>query len=744
MRKWWIVTPIILLVGIVAPAQSNMRAQLDRLVPQQQIAGRGIVESIAWGPDGDQFVTSGREGVYIYDADTLDDIGFWGGADNYIGHVAWHPAQPKIAGAVASDRRFGERLRYADAAVYVWDLTTDALPMKLQLPTEDLTVELPSNQPMSDTLISITDLVWNPSDSRLAAVGQVQFFTTVTVWDSETGELLDSLVLDAFQGQDFVLRWSADGTLLAVGQFDQAADSVITIWDIEGAPQSLTVEQPLDAMVWREDSLIVTGDAGALQIDPLSLAVSPIDGVYSPRVSPDGTLTFANMGQTITISRTEDGTAMDSFTLEAESRFGPRFDRVEWLASGDLLAMVSLREPQLYVWDIETGGVLGWYQAQTRGFYTSSVTPSADAIIVAEFSGTLERIDLESLAVDMRRRIDNRNVIGMALSPDGTQLAYTQADDDPLVVLDLMDESETFAVSRPDLKWMSAVAWAPDGTQLLATDIAVGSEEIVVNDNRASLLVWDAATGALQMQHFVDGYLGDGFYKLSWRDDGEYLAGLLLSNLTGQTLIYIWDRTGSVVLVVPVVARDFTWLADGNLLVSGPLGVYSDNYDDLSQLQMIDIAASIELGDVVPLQTVALRDGLPDGVRFALRLAINPVDPDLIAIHFGDAIDLYRLSSASVVATIPIEARGIYAPMVWCADGRFLATEQTVRMDDRFRVQLQIWELSGDDQMMLVASSEAHALSRTGIHGIAWDGLARLISIGGYGDIIVWEFRDDQ
>lgn len=721
---------VILSISILlAPTQVSGQAPQDRLVVQEVIGGRGAVQSFSFSPDGSEFVTNGFRGAYVYDTETLGDVISLTGADRYLSDVAWHPTNARIAGAAGVDTRDGRQIRYESAAVYVWDIDTPTAPLRLQLPADEIALSLPVDQPISDTIVRIDSLLWNPTNNQLAVVSALQFFSVVAVWDTDTGDLINLITLDAFEGEISV-AWRPDGSELVIGQIDTPTLNIIYLWNLVDEPRRVDLDQRIVEITWNTEGLFAYSNVERFTLNTSSLMIDVVEAL-PPTTSPNGDFTYTLARDEVTISSASDGESIDTISLSSSTRFGPGFDNAFWTTGGDLVASIEQRSSQVYVWDSDAQALRFQYVGPATTINALAATPDGMSILIAEFNGQIKRIGLDAGDVEVARRVDTAAIVGLDASFDGTKLAIAQAYEASLLVYDLTDGVEVFAYTPPDFKWITALDWHPRENLLVTGDITLGDGTVAQAGDRLTVRVWDMDTFDIVQEFSVESILADALYVVEWSPDGEYFAGILTSNQTGRRGLLVWNEE-EFLFEIPVIALGFDWLGD-ELIASGPIGTFED------------VAAGITISFTRIAVTSNEVESFTVRGEVVYTMQLRPDNDSMVATRTDEELVIYTLSSGDILASIPLQ-RTTYTPLAWSPDGRFLAIEEVIITEDNDLVaSVQIWEVSPDGtELTLYASADDHVATLSGIHEITWISDTQLATAGGYGEIIVWEFNSAE
>jgi WD40 repeat protein len=158
---------------------------------------------------------------------------------------------------------------------------------------------------------------------------------------------------------------------------------------------------------------------------------------------------------------------------------------------------------------------------------------------------------------------------GVALSPDGSRLAFTYADS--AVIKDLTSGEEALVINSGGGSYVNGLAWSPDGDRLAV----VGWSEI--------LRVWSAVDGELIFETEAL-----GARNVSWSPVGHFLA-----TVGSDSQVYIWHADGgdgaAELAGHDDVVTQAAWSPDGQYLASssvdGTVIVWAtDSWEEIATL----------------------------------------------------------------------------------------------------------------------------------------------------------------
>jgi hypothetical protein len=279
-------------------------------------------------------------------------------------------------------------------------------------------------------------------DGKLIASGASD--RTILLWDVAT-----TRVVRQFTPPDvdvFAVAFSPDGRLLAstssgLDRVNLKSRDTISVWNVYTGREVLRfdVHEGISSLVFSPDGarLASSGDNGATRLwdahagkdlSPFSGAKGLFHTNSALVFSPDGKIMAANGADGfIQLWQTTTG------KLLGRLRGAPPWpSSLHFLPGGKTLAMASKRGA-LRIWDLTTGKELRRIGTAFRG---SDFAYSQDSRLVAIIDGfTLRLVELASGKEVWRFKSDSY-VHSAAISPDGTVVASTTLDDQPILLWD--------------------------------------------------------------------------------------------------------------------------------------------------------------------------------------------------------------------------------------------------------------------------------------------------------------------
>ena len=463
------------------------------------IGHTGFVNSVSFSPDGQTLVSGSRGGtVRLWDAETCTNLNTLNGHTASVNSVSFSPdGQTLVSGS-------------SDRTVRLWDAET-----RTNLNT------------LNGHTASVNSVSFSPDGQTLVSGSRDE---TVRLWDADTGINLHTLTghTDSVNSVSF----SPDGQVLVSG----SSDGTIWLWDVDTRKHIRTIK-----------ATHVPGFA-----DVNSVAFSP-DGSMLVSAADDTTIRLwdVDTGQHIRSIRFLDTDFVDLVSLWDVS-FSPDGNTI--VCSSEFNAVT--------LWDVNTGehiGTLNTIRGHTDAVNSIAFSPDGNTLVSGGRDKTLRLWNVDTgqhirLITGRQHRLADSlltyhlvYVVSVAFSPDGNTIA---SGSDRIRLWDA-DTGRYKDTLERYIQYLYSIAFSPD-RNTIASASQVGG-----------LSLWDADTG--QRIHRLTRRLGA--LSVSFSPDGQTLASgswggdiRLWDVETGQHLDTLTGHTGAV--------RSVSFSPDGQVLAS--------------------------------------------------------------------------------------------------------------------------------------------------------------------------------
>lgn len=584
----------------------------------QMRLGRGMMMGVALSPNGDYLAVGTTVGLFVYRTENLVEM--WGDVvDDTVGALDFSPDGNLLASGsrdviVIWDVQTGERLRTLEPnrgpTTYVRFSPDGTMLASLSRDADETVVWDAQTGEVVRSIRSAGRLLWT-SDSRVIVAGMRSWeiesgnmqsewespdapypyptilsttlgedgqmliaqshFGRVYLWDSETGELLQTIsfpeILDYSETTDFFdlmisMAWAPSGRILALG----FSNGTLVLWDVER-------NEPLHVLL---------GDS--------SQAVSSLAW------SSDGSTLVSRIGDTLALWNTETGASLGRLERGASN-----WTCLSWSPDGSKLA-IGTYDGELIIWDTRA-----WHVSQELGPFGSIAHPveyvvwSPNGAMIAAVSRLMfegESI-IWNLDADIPMYIPETTygaITSVAWSPDRDTLVYGTANG-TIMIWDAEMGQERQIIRSGD--WIvSHVTWSPNGTALAASirdeinlwNIETGELYLTLNGEDGvgdlefsrdgamlaaglwnnQVVIWDVSSE--RPTYILEGHTeglphASGVTSVSWSPDSLRIAS---GGRDGKVMI--WDITSGEQRLIfdgyPHVIRDVAWSPDGRTLAS--------------------------------------------------------------------------------------------------------------------------------------------------------------------------------
>ncbi len=473
--------------------------------------GKGEINRITYSPDGIKLAVASTIGVWVYNAQTGEELDLYTGHTSEVLSVSFSPDGRIIASA-------------GDDTIRLWDVDTGQ---------HIRTLSEPRHWPKS--------VSFSPDGNTIASAGD----DTIRLWDVDTGQHIRTL--SEYRHLPKSVSFSPDGNTIASG----GADDTIRLWEVDTGEQLRTLSghtKDVLCVSFSPDGRIIAsgGDDNDIRLwnahdgtllhtlreysgDVLSVSFSPdghiiagasmnfsyirlwhvhtgthlrklsghTGGVYSVSFSPDST-TIASASSDNTIRLQHAHTGEHIRTLSGHT---PGARSVSFSPDGNIIASPS-GASKTRLWDAHTGEHLHTLSGGDGGLGDGhgsdiiSVSFSPDGATIASASGVADGINtfdtirlwnthdsthLRTLSGDNPMFKNRATVNSVAFSPDGHLIV--SGTEDETIRLWNVDTGEHIRTLSGHTDAVYSIAFSPDGNI-----IASGSKDDTIR-------LWHPYTG---------------------------------------------------------------------------------------------------------------------------------------------------------------------------------------------------------------------------------------------------------
>lgn len=634
--------------------------------------GNGAISEVIYSPDGELIAAAGSIGIWLYDAETLTEIGLMRrGATT----IAFSPDGQTLASG-----------RWDDGTVHLWNVSTREQIGNLRWPglPQEVAAMIDVDGGIilgSDRGRGVASIAFTPDGQTLAVAhvnGKVDF------WYVQDRILITTLTCG--EGTK-TLAFSPDGGLLASG----GSERTIKVWDVQSpgnrqpAPTAVRYFEEHDM---REHRLKVIVD----------------DVVSSMAFSPDGkTLVSARAGKVP--ASLWDVATQTKITQLIDYGDEKGFPSIVAFSPDGAIIVTAGDSGQIRLWDAQTQRQIGMLKTDAGGVSSMAFHPNGKTLaslnsryIARNAYKTGDMVirlwDVERHTLIAAAQHHKASVESVSLSADGTLLASGHQDGS--VTFWDMQSAEQTGVLRGNDAMVECVALDRDG-KILATSA------------KNQVRLWDVLKRkqTAVFEHFAD------VRSLAFSRDGKILA------CADDTCIRLWDTwrkkevavLGQADLVAPY-SYSMQWLAfspDGESLASGGVD---------KKFRLWDVAKREEIFTQLT------------GDIFAVASGFGPNGEILAAAATRKEIHLWNVTEHKLIWTLKVE--DFVKTLAFSPSGRFLAAGDGTKIrvwDMKTQVEAATLEVGALFVSSLVFSSDGNTL----VAG-SWDGVIRVWDTSGLGN----------
>jgi WD40 repeat protein/DNA-binding SARP family transcriptional activator len=435
---------------------------------------------------------------------------------------------------------------------------------------------------------------FNHNGSLLATAGGGN---TVKIWDVESGEEL--LTLTGHKNEVRAIDFSPSGTLLATAGYDH----LIKIWDVEHSLYNHTGKELLTLV---GHQLLVTN----LDFNPDETHLASVSEDGSSRIwditpgsNSEGGVMFNGEGPgpsySVSLSIDRDGTRLAAANSDHEPKIwdlttghlmhtlsghADRVEVIEFSPDGKNIITAS-HDKTINIWDAARGKILSTLPDIKCGyvdiaFCDLTLSPDGQFLAVGDYDGIIKILEFQTLLNSNKDTAELDGVViqafegkimGIAFSPDGTQLAAGSFLEDTAKIWDSESGEQILTLTGHEGP-VYGIIYSPDGERLATTSAD------------ATARIWEGDTG--NRLFTLTGHTASVF-RASFSPDGSLIAtasydgtAKLWDAETGTELTTLYGHNSGV--------ADVAFSPDGKKL-------YTASVDGTNRVYLLDIKELIAL-----------------------------------------------------------------------------------------------------------------------------------------------------
>ncbi len=473
--------------------------------------GKGAVIDLAYSPDGTRLAVASTVGIWLYNAQTYQELALFTGHTDYVNSVAFSPDGQTLAS--------GSK----DRSIRLWDISTGKLLHTLTL----------------DIRAAVESVAFSPDGKKLASAE----YGRLHLWDVSTANLLHTFIDLKSSGSDIIplahasVAFSPDGQTLASMM---GGDNYMRVWDVETG--TLLHE--------------FTGDTESVAF------------------SPNGKMLASPSGESIRLWNVENGEHLQTLTGHNGFVFRVAFSPDGQMLASGYFARGNDDGGPIILWDVQTGKPLHTLIGHTYYITSVAFSPDGQTLASGSGDGTLRFWDVTTGTLLHTSTEHIFNIHQVALSPDGQMLASASGHPDrgskPAIHLwDVGTGQLRYELTGHPFK---SIAFSPDG-QILASgsfEGVIGLWDIRTGRHLRTLLgpanaitvhhvvfspdgqilasayqgssnyidLWDVGTGSLLHRFIIasGAFPFGAFPNITFSPDGKMIA-----NGGGKGTVQLWD-----------------------------------------------------------------------------------------------------------------------------------------------------------------------------------------------------------
>ncbi len=569
--------------------------------------GKGRAGEIAYSPDGTKLAVASGIGIWIYDAQTGEELDLFPANRFEVRNIAFSPD-----GSMLASDSFDSTINYwsiENRTVRLWDVKSRRQIRTFtghKYPTTGIAFS-PDGKTIAGSAdnevhvwdvesgrqlhrlwgigSSVTSVVFSPDSKTLATSGYLQEF--FCLWDVETGAKI-RWWFEGHRESISSLAFHPDRQLIASGSYD----NTVRLWNVDTGVEERSFTRHTDSVytvAFSPDGKTLASGGQDNNIWLTNVFDGTPRGLLSGDMDSIRTVVFGQDSYTLA-SRSSDGTIHLWNDITGNGRVGwkrrvitghiDRIGNIAFSPDGNMLVSVG-RDKVLCLWDANTGRKQHDFVGHTDYIYSVAFSPDGKTIASGSKDGTLRLWDADTGTE--RHTLINMlgEVRSVAFGPDGKKVTCVMltGDYNPRRILrnsiiylfDVETGTELHAIAAYNAPPPPAYSYEPEfhptEHTLPVNNIAFSPHGNVIasSSSDGTIRLWHVQTGE-HLRVFTE--LMETGYYIAFSPNGDLLAFDIQHNN-----IHLWDvQTGKHLRIFTGrTDDDLDYLklsADGSMLAS--------------------------------------------------------------------------------------------------------------------------------------------------------------------------------
>ena len=445
---------------------ANAETEVETAIKPTTRLGKGRVHRIAYSPDGKLIAVMGALGIWLYDAETLTEVGMIPKGANAI---AFSPDGGTLASGswsdtvhlweVSTQKRVGRLMSPRQRSVTTLAFTPDGNTLAVGYGKGDIVLWDMSTQQQTALLNTPSSVLWtlafSPNGQLLASGGYND--ATISLWYVPTQRLVGSFEEHARNTRRQThgvssVAFSPDGKTLASGS---GFDDTVRLWDVATHSLITLLENSADeeykgvhSVAFSPDGTILAaaGDDAKIQLWDMQIEREP--GALKENVRSIGVLN-TNAGGVSSIAFRPDGKTLASLNGRIASTGRHK--------GGDMAVRL---------WDVKTRQQIAVSQNHIASINSVALSPDGALLASGHHDGVVRLWDMQTQKQLTTLTGHEAGVKSVAFSSDGTLLASGAKDRARL--WDVRNRKQVADFKHKAI--VESVAFSPDGNTLASVD----------------------------------------------------------------------------------------------------------------------------------------------------------------------------------------------------------------------------------------------------------------------------------